>query len=241
MLLDRILDFKESSGFIIIEDTILQSGRLLLREFVKRATKNDKRNVIFLCIESSPQSILESASIPKKIVILDAYTRLGAYENNDESVSPNVHVIKNLDDISEIAALIQEHIGKGIALVHQYATTTITVKNIEQSNKHSIRGYSEESEKLVNSWMNSLDRGMCAIEHRKRSGKVLYETNIYHTDESTAELVIQHEKNELVNKDVDIPDPTTANLLFNLTLTKEQKKAKDEVILPHVKIQGENA
>ncbi|CAG8441521.1 16397_t:CDS:2 [Acaulospora morrowiae] len=125
-------------------------------------------------------------------------------------------------------------------LIHQFATTTITVKSVEQIRKNPVQGLSGESENLVNAWMNLPDCGVCVIEHRKKSGKVLYETNMYHIDESTTELVIQPEKNESVNEEVNtVSDPTTANLLFNLSLTEEQKKAKDEVILPYVKIQDQ--
>ncbi|CAG8441531.1 16398_t:CDS:2 [Acaulospora morrowiae] len=114
MLLDRILSLKEFSGFIIIEDTILQSGRLLIKEFVKSITKNDKRNLVILCVESSPQSFLDNITIQQRIVVVDAYSRIGGYDmDDDESSNPNVHFIKSLNNISEIATLVQNLINEG--------------------------------------------------------------------------------------------------------------------------------
>lgn len=39
-LLERLLNHKESANFIVIEDTILQSGYVLLKEFIKKVAKN---------------------------------------------------------------------------------------------------------------------------------------------------------------------------------------------------------
>lgn len=68
-LLDRILKLKEPIGFVIIKDTILQSGYLIARELVKGFTSNEKNNVIFLCVESPPQSFLEGIDQKKQIVV----------------------------------------------------------------------------------------------------------------------------------------------------------------------------
>ncbi|KAF0482347.1 elongator complex protein 5 [Gigaspora margarita] len=310
-LLDRLLNFKESSGFIVIEDTILQSGYLLLKEFVKKITENNKQNVIIFCVESSPQYFLESVKSNKNVIFLDAYSHLGSYESDDmDDIGNNdtkVHIIKSLDDLSIILRLIQDIIAKSsnsnftliidsltpllltsisstfsflkkisseltsemntfraIAVYHSdiptypvngitgmlnirntilnhFATTTITIKNMEQTRKESIYEYSKGTDTMINVHMNSPECSICVIEHRKKSGKVFYERNVYNIDQSTNDLIIQFAKeitDDINAKDNNNPDPTIANMSFNLSLTEEQKKAKNDVILPYTKVQG---
>ncbi|RIA88360.1 hypothetical protein C1645_826485 [Glomus cerebriforme] len=121
-------------------------------------------------------------------------------------------------------------------------STTITIKNTEQFHKESTsHGYNMENNAIINAYMNLPESSICIIEHRKKSGKVLYETNSYQIDESSGNMIIQLVKD--VKDDLDsesnTPDPTTANMLFNLSLTESQKKAKNELVLPYVKIQDQ--
>ncbi|RHZ86200.1 hypothetical protein Glove_53g22 [Diversispora epigaea] len=309
LLLDRILKLKDPLGFVIIKDTILQSGYLIAKEFVKGITRNEKNNIIFLCVESSPQSFLEGID-QQKIIILDAYSQIGGYEKYDKEnkLNSNIYILESID-ISKIATLIQELCNKLtnsnisliiesltpllltsvsntlkflkkmtkillsseesnknnriIALYHsdipiyptngtvgllninntllqQLSMTTIIIKNIEQNRKVSSLSPSFKDERIVNIYNNIPDSGICIIEHRKKSGKIIYETNAYYVDESTGDLKIQpvNEINE-ESKLENTLDPTTANLLFNLSLTDEQKKEKNKVILPYVKIQDQ--
>ncbi|CAG8452587.1 7402_t:CDS:2 [Diversispora eburnea] len=210
LLLDRILKLKDPLGFVIIKDTILQSGYLITKEFVKGITKNEKNNVIFLCVESSPQ---KESNKNNRIITL-YHSDIPTYPTNGTVGLLNINN----------------------TLLQQLSTTAIIIKNIEQSRKMSS---SLKDERIVNIYNNIPDSGICIIEYRKKSGKIIYETNAYYVDESTGDLKIQpvNEINE-ESKLENTLDPTTANLLFNLSLTEEQKKEKNKVILPHVKIQG---
>ncbi|CAG8483553.1 10872_t:CDS:2 [Cetraspora pellucida] len=125
-------------------------------------------------------------------------------------------------------------------ILSHFATTTITIKNMEQVRKESVYGYSKGVDAMVNVHMNSPECSMCAIEHKKKSGKVFYERNVYHVDESTNGLIIQFAKEITVDsnvKDNNTPEPAIANMSFNLSLTEEQKKTKNDIILPYVKVQ----
>jgi hypothetical protein len=91
LLLERLLNHKESTNFIIIEDTILQSGYVLLKEFIKKAVTNQyvinyflyltqlklidiffepdrNRCVLLLCFEFSPKWFLENINSIKKYI-----------------------------------------------------------------------------------------------------------------------------------------------------------------------------
>lgn len=90
--------------------------------------------------------------------------------------------------------------------------------------------------------------GIANIEWRKKSGKVTYESNGFIFNDKTKRLDViaknqlVHEKKDNVEEELTTAtesmkiDPT-ANLSFNLSLTEEQRKAKENLILPHYKAQ----
>ncbi|KAI8637726.1 Elongator complex protein 5 [Parasitella parasitica] len=88
--------------------------------------------------------------------------------------------------------------------------------------------------------------GIAHIEWRKKSGKVQYESNgfiMLQQDGSLQavpanQLTLEKEQEpEPVAMEVDTkPDPT-ANLSFNLTLTDEQRRTKENLVLPYMKAQ----
>ncbi|CAG8807800.1 36135_t:CDS:2, partial [Racocetra persica] len=217
-LLNRLLNFKESFGFTVIEDTILQSGCLLLREFIKKITENNKQNIIIFCVESSPQYFLEIMTLNKNVIFLDAYSHLGSYESDDiddidtqnsnftliidsltplllTSISSTFSFLKKISSelissemntfrvIAIYHSDIPTHPTNGITgmlnvrstILSHFATTTITIKNMEQVRKESVYEYSKGVDAIINVHMNSPECSMCVIEHRKKSGKVFYE------------------------------------------------------------------
>ncbi|KAG0247954.1 hypothetical protein BG011_000693 [Mortierella polycephala] len=129
------------------------------------------------------------------------------------------------------------------------ATTLITMKNSE-----TIRLEQEDVRRGVvavkefcylpvhgNAW----DSAVCEIEHKRKSGKVARETNAYHLDSPTGDLVVVNvwdvvgdmpdiEKLDL--EESQTADPA-ANLSFNLNLTEEQRRAKNDTVLPYLKTQ----
>ncbi|CAG8547069.1 10627_t:CDS:2 [Paraglomus occultum] len=281
LLLDRILSNKEFSPFITIEDTIQQTANVIVREFIKRAGAK----------ESAKR--LHSSSF----VIIDAYSRVNLYDDNDSSPSINSDIntimVDDIDDINHLATLIQDTLVKlktstftlfidsltpllqrstsatfnllkkvsnkfsdngrmvvtyhsdipipssifniGNTLSHM-ATASILVNNTEIFKKRS-RGFIEVvNEEGLSDYVNSLDNGVCIIRLKKKSGRIQHETNTYQLDELTGTFNISLVHDLKVQDESTEPDPTTANLLFNLRITEEQKKARDEVVLPYVKI-----
>src|SRR5688572_28553641 len=53
LLLERLLNCKESTNFIIIEDSIIQSGYVLLKEFIKRIAMNQYVLIAFFSFFST--------------------------------------------------------------------------------------------------------------------------------------------------------------------------------------------
>ncbi|CAH1761078.1 12469_t:CDS:2 [Entrophospora sp. SA101] len=258
LLLNRILNCKEYSNLIVIEDTILQSGYALLLEFIKRLTKKPEHSLVLVCLEYSPRNILEHIKTRKNIIIIDAYTQIASYE--DENVildkpiinSPkgeenikNIQFVNNLENLSLLTNIIKDTLSN-LSKSSQYsiiidsinpllisssnsstisflrklsndlqATTLITVKNKKQFIKDSSPSTSSLGH-IISSYMNCPYNGICSIQHKKYSGKIIYED---FQDTNTADQKI------------------IANLSFDLSLTEKQKKAKENVVLPYLKVQ----
>ena len=98
----------------------------------------------------------------------------------------------------------------------------------------------------MNTMSNRVDRGgLARIEWRKKSGKVQYATEGFYLGSKgliivAASQLTGEEPEPEVDMDESIaqPDPT-ANLSFNLSLTDNQRRAKDNVELPFMKVQQE--
>lgn len=93
--------------------------------------------------------------------------------------------------------------------------------------------------------------GIAHIEWRKKSGKVTYESNgfilnkdglldVVPVTQLTGVVMEDEEKKieeELKSMQLDPKMDPTANLSFNLSLTEEQRKQKENLVLPYLKAQ----
>ncbi|CAG8607298.1 2160_t:CDS:2 [Ambispora gerdemannii] len=122
------------------------------------------------------------------------------------------------------------------------ATTIITVNNSKRFHAETSQGFPflSDDEWIITKDINSLESAVCSIEHKKRSGKVLHEINSYQiVDNLKGEFIIKLVSNQEISpsQNTNELDPTSANLLFNLSLTEKQKVAKKDVVLPYTKVQ----
>ncbi|KAF9432504.1 Elongator complex protein [Entomortierella beljakovae] len=90
---------------------------------------------------------------------------------------------------------------------------------------------------------NAWDSAVCEIEHKGKSGKVTRETSAYHLESTTGDLYVVNvwdvvgdmpDVEKLNMEESQTSDPA-ANLSFNLTLTEEQRRSKNETVLPYLK------
>ncbi|EPB89703.1 hypothetical protein HMPREF1544_03503 [Mucor circinelloides 1006PhL] len=87
--------------------------------------------------------------------------------------------------------------------------------------------------------------GIAHIEWRKKSGKVQYESNGFLLSDNGLLQVVaanqltleKEEEPEPEAMQVDTKSDPTANLSFNLSLTDEQRKTKENLVLPFMKAQ----
>ncbi|KAF9358131.1 hypothetical protein BGX26_002422 [Mortierella sp. AD094] len=229
-VLERILSGKETSPFILVKDTLEQSGQVLGLELLKK-TPLDHAIILFL-LASVPDTFNLIRSISG---LLTDTSRIIAIHHEDvpdaDSFSP--------DASKPLASNSLAHI----------ATTLITIKNseaIRQDQDDLRRGVVTAKEfSYLSVHGNAWDSAVCEIEHKRKSGKVTRETNAYHLGSPTGDLIVVNvwdvvgdmpdiEKLDL--EESQTADPA-ANLSFNLNLTDEQRRAKNETVLPYLKTQ----
>ncbi|KAF7727489.1 Elongator complex protein [Apophysomyces ossiformis] len=103
----------------------------------------------------------------------------------------------------------------------------------------------QEAFSYLTTTSNQVDRGGIAkIEWRRKSGKVQYESNGFYLESGSLMVVPAERLTGLEAKKVDDAEETSeeqpdviSNLSFNLSLTDEQRKAKESIVLPYMKAQ----
>ncbi|KAF9127348.1 Elongator complex protein [Mortierella sp. 14UC] len=129
------------------------------------------------------------------------------------------------------------------------ATTLITLKSSEalrQDQEDFRRGTVTAREfSYLTVHGNAWDSAVCEIEHKRKSGKVAKETNAYHQGSPTGSLTVVNvwdvvgdlpDIDKMDLEESQTSDPA-ANLSFNLNLTEEQRRAKNDTVLPYLKTQ----
>ncbi|KAF9124727.1 Elongator complex protein [Mortierella sp. GBA39] len=129
------------------------------------------------------------------------------------------------------------------------ATTLITIKSSEalRQDQEDFRKGTVAAKEFCYLTVdgNAWDSAVCEVEHKRKSGKVAKETNAYHQGTPTGNLTVVNvwdvvgdlpdiEKMDLEESQTSDP---AANLSFNLNLTEEQRKAKNDTVLPYLKTQ----
>lgn len=79
--------------------------------------------------------------------------------------------------------------------------------------------------------------GIATIEWRRKSGKVLYETNRFYLGRKGLVVTSEYDQEEQVQVVAEDTLTSMADLSFNLSLTDNQRKAKENMILPFTKVQ----
>ncbi|KAF9395971.1 hypothetical protein BGX21_009709 [Mortierella sp. AD011] len=252
-VLERILTGKETSPFILVKDTLEQSGQILGLELLKK-TPSDK--IVVDCY-SNPLGWTDAFQSSK--------TPSGASSIFSANLSSMKKVNRTITDIisntSRIIAIHHEDVpdadsfspdaSKPLAsnsLAH-IATTLIAIKNseaIRQDQDDLRRGVVTAKEfSYLSVHGNAWDSAVCEVEHKRKSGKVTRETNAYHLGSPTGDLIVVNvwdvvgdmpDVEKLDLEESQTADPA-ANLSFNLNLTDEQRRAKNETVLPYMKTQ----
>ncbi|KAG0380800.1 Elongator complex protein [Mortierella sp. AD032] len=214
---------------------------------IRKATKvitdviTSQRSNFTIYFDSLSQFLI--ASVPDTFNLLRSITAL----LTDSSRIIAIHH----EDIPDADSYLPDASSKPQAsnsLAH-IATTLITIKSSEalrQDQEDFRKGtvaVREFSYLTVNG--NAWDSAVCEVEHKRKSGKVAKETNAYHQGSPSGNLIVVNvwdvvgdlpdiEKMDLEESQTSDP---AANLSFNLNLTEEQRRAKNDTVLPYLKTQ----
>ncbi|KAI8373396.1 Elongator complex protein 5 [Choanephora cucurbitarum] len=100
MALEQILNNKNSTSFILINDTIRLSSLSLLIDISKRAL-DDNKTVIAILTETSPQAWRERFNDNANIFIVDCYSDPFGWDNDSESHDQNTVKITDIQAIEK--------------------------------------------------------------------------------------------------------------------------------------------
>ncbi|KAG0305477.1 hypothetical protein BGZ98_004065 [Dissophora globulifera] len=281
-ILERILTGKESSPFVLVKDTLDQSGLILSLELLNNTPLN--HTIILVCAETAPDRLLRLIKTKHRIALVDCYSNpLGWTDaflsppekrlSGPEVTSVVYTSLRSVRKASKaITDIMSSHSSRIIAVHHEdvpdadgftpdaskpfaanslahIATTLVTLKNseaIRQDQEDVRRGVVAAKEFCYlpvhgNAW----ESAVCEVEHKRKSGKVTRETNAYHLRSPTGDFMVVNawdvvgimpDMEKLDMEESQTADPA-ANLSFNLNLTEEQRRAKNDTVLPYLKTQ----
>ncbi|KAF8934452.1 hypothetical protein BGZ58_005686 [Dissophora ornata] len=265
-ILEKILTGKEASPFILVKDTLEQSGQILGLEmlgntpaeygFTRLSSANCYSNPLGWTEEYQPALLemkenserLSDSPVAASIVSINLRNVRKASKTITDIISSYTSKIIAVhhEDVPDADSLSPDASNPyaSTSLAH-IATTLITLKNseaIRQDQEDLRRGVVAAKEfSYLTVHGNAWDSAVCEIEHKRKSGK----TNAYHLGSPTGDLVVvplwdvvgdMPDLEKLDMEESQTSDPA-ANLSFNLNLTEEQRRAKNDTVLPYLKTQ----
>jgi regulator of RNase E activity RraB len=133
------------------------------------------------------------------------------------------------------------------ASLHRLATAILKLEALKEKTHFdthaALTGFvPQDTFSYMQTPSNWMEKGCLAhLEWRKKSGKVEYDTFGVQNNQIVPVTQLTGEVKEEEEEEVEIKpqaDPA-ANLSFNLNLTDEQRRAKENLVLPHYKAQQE--
>ncbi|CAN6628321.1 elongator complex protein 5 [Trichomonascus vanleenenianus] len=253
VLLGRILSLKDYTPFLLVRDSVAQSGELLVREILHRVPKGT--NTVFLSFETvNPpetahviecqglgaaqiaQMVAEKVKGSRTVVFVDTL----AYVPTDKLtaflmalVRQNVTLVATMHTSLPSAIRSRNSRPAPVTLASYLATTCITVRPIKGDiHEEEKREYKLDRLELpVGSCNQRLYE--CELVHRRRSGRSM--VAVYTVNSVTHEITyVAKEQQEDVEED---PSLLQGLATFNLTTTDKQKQARENVDLPFLSAQ----
>lgn len=243
-MLQNLLSLRDSSGLVLVNDTLELRARLILDCFTNIwVSRGISLHILSYDREKDTIQRCFPASTVDRIVIHDAFGTPDKYapstwvERFREEKEPFALVI---DSVS--TALIYhpfEDVYMGLQCLLRKAESLQLVMGLLHTDVHAEHQVSQlcclASTTLTVYAHDSAKMASCKIVHRKPGGRVLRENEEFVL---TTDLFITDIK-KVVHKKEEKPvaqqaDPT-ANLTFNLRLSDEEKAARDSLVLPYIK------
>lgn len=168
-----------------------------------------------------------------------------------------IQSINETNSKDELQVIVIYHQDNGIvtanhlnlkAVLANMSTTNILVEHTKKFFQN--QGWSQDMDMDIIE-RNSISDGICTIIHEKESGKMLREEMAYtltiNNNKPVVKIVpvldlmkkyIPNYQNLLNDKKSTKKVDPTENLTFNLNLTEEEKRTKNQLELPYLSVQG---
>lgn len=259
-MIGDIVNGREKSKFVLIEDTVLQSGRPLLICMIQSLCQRVEK-VHIICFERSPELLrgLFQAELSQRLVFHDGSADPLGWEN-PENLNIDTDLVQYLNSkpghvASNNVAIVIDSLSP--MLLHRSAP--YTCKTIARLMKEKIQAAEVEqivcllhgdlhdnqslfliehlatSEVKVTPAKHLQFHMACNTVHKRLSGKVIKTAEHFNLDEAYGIQDVTEVKAVDTKKttiETKQPDPA-ANLTFNLTLTDKEKDARSQVKLPY--------
>uniref|UniRef100_A0A1E1X5G3 Elongator complex protein 5 n=1 Tax=Amblyomma aureolatum TaxID=187763 RepID=A0A1E1X5G3_9ACAR len=243
-MLQNLLAVRDSSGLVLVNDTLELRARLILDCFTHTWANRGCR-VHILSFDREKDSILRCfpASTVDRIIVHDAFGTPDKYapstwvECFSEEKEPFILVI---DSVSTALIYHQfEDVYMGLLFLSRKVEClqlVMALLHADVHEEHQVSKLCYLADTTLAVYMHdSAKLAGCKIVHRKPGGRVLREDEEFVL---TADLSITDIKKVVQKKEekpvAQQPDPA-ANLTFNLRLSDEEKAAKDSLVLPYIK------
>ncbi|KAJ3162414.1 hypothetical protein HDU86_004894 [Geranomyces michiganensis] len=294
LVLSRLLAGKEQSPFIVVEDSVKQSAIPLVQKLAAAATQkrgpSEARRAVFVDVFSSytlaPAAEHADIKTVTAATIGDHMESLVSSEGMTTVVFDSINpfalhhslgvfarLLKRFAGLSDSLAFILPFHGDCVprsvhSVLGDIAVTVLTVRHPRDFGvavTGSLATDSGDAFRLVDA--NSPGGAVVEVMHKRKSGKITREVDVYFIDgdkwrlktlEEVRGLEDLVEEKELTEDEVRktamrsftstsfgglmvVPllgqPDPTANLSFNLKLTDEQRAARSEVVLPFLHMQ----
>lgn len=238
---------------MIVNDTLQQTAGMFTRCMISTWV-NRGLHVIVLCFDQHPRQFLHGFpdDISNRLMVHDGFTDPFGDENPRAELQCNPETWEKLVPETEHCVILIESLST--VLLHEdfhhiYSTLLHLSRNSHVQQTVCIVHTDVHDDSLLASLeylattvvtlkpaANAADlSAVCHTVHRKPGGKIIREEERFDmTPELTICNITKIEQKKAQKETQAQPDPT-ANLTFNLRLSKGEKDARDQVVLPYLK------
>ena len=227
--IDKIINGKLPSRFILIEDSLVCPGKELLKYFFR--TKAEKIALIFL-----ENHINEDYKVEVHDLFNYHYDKsFSDFITQLTSNSVSLVIVDSLspalicDSLSNVLISLNKLIQKGtsiVSVIHTDVHSEFELKCLKQLASTHIQ-------LAKDSRLNCFKAECVHLKPNRRVNNVIRWHEFYQINNNGIEFIEIPKTNEIPVK-ISTADPT-ANLPFNLKLTEDEAEAKKNLVLPYVK------
>lgn len=263
ILLPRILALKDPSPFMMVMETILQSSWFFIQEMIKKLpsdankilirTKNYEQDLFDhiidvnkISLEKLPIFLKEKLSDSRKnVVFIDSLNQIPIDILSEfliSLLSPNVTLVgiynTSLAHSGDFARgkPVSSSYPNPLKLLSFFSTSKITLSPARKLNPQELEQQENELDLLIPSLGCNKAFFVAELEHRRKSGRAMKASYKIDANEHTIEYFVEKDA-ETQDASVDDPSALQGLATFNLGMTEEQKRAKEEVPLPFLQAQ----